>query len=117
MTLGTGDLVTVVKSYRRHYSLTLDINNSRVYWLTYEGNLIFSSDYHGKDKKKVRTRRLLYRYILDVSESSIFLMENNQFRILMLNKTEEDVFRSFTIEKSDYYKLIMFNKINHLMGK
>ena len=117
MTLGTGNIVTLVTSSRALLSLTLDINNRRVYGLNYKTNVIFSSDYHGKNTTNIRTPQPLNPYTLDVSERSIFLMANNKSRILMVNKTKEDVFRSFTIEKSYYYKLIMFNKVNHQMGK
>ena len=117
MTLGTGDMVTLVKSNRGLYSFTLDMNNRRAYWLEWKRNFIFWSDYDGKNKTRIEIRRILHGFILDVSERSIFLMQNDQTRILMLNKTEEDVFRSFMIEKSGYYKLIVFNKVNRTMGK
>ena len=117
MTLATDDLVTVATSTVFLSSLTLDINNRRAYWLKRETNVIFSSDYDGKNNKSIETRQPLNQNILDVSESSIFLMENEKSRILIVNKTKEDVFRSFTIEKPYYSKLIMFNKVNHLMGK
>ena len=119
MTLATGDLVTLVKGDEFCNSLTLDINIQRAYWLQWqnEGYVLFSTDYDGNNKTSFGIHQPLNEYILDVSERSIFLMQNDQSRILMVNKTQEDVFRSFTIEKSDYYKLIMFNKVNHLMGK
>ena len=117
MTLATDDLVTVATSTVFLSSLTLDTNNRRAYWLKWKTNAIFSSDYDGKNNKRIETRQPLNEYILDVSKSSIFLMANDKSRILMVNKTKEDVFRNFTIEKSDYYKLIMFNKVNHPMGK
>ena len=117
MTLATDDLVTVATSTVFLYSLTLDINNRRAYWLKWETNVIFSSDYDGKNKKSIETGQPLYARILDVSERSIFVMANDESRILMVNKTKEDVFRNFTIEKSKYYKLIMFKKVSHLMGK
>ena len=117
MILNTRNVITVLKIDSRLYSITLDINNQRVYWLDYGENVIFSSDYHGKNKKINETRRPLYRYTLDVSDRSIFLMDNVEARILMVNETEKDVFRNFTIENSDYYKLIVCNRANHATGK
>ena len=119
MTLATGDLVTLVKDDEFFYSLSLDIDIQRAYWFQLQNNVyvLFSTDYDGNNKTSIGIRQPLHRNILDVSDRSIFLMQNDQSRILMVNKTQEDVFRSFTIKISDYYKLIMFNKVNHLMGK
>ena len=124
MKLGTGDTITlegdVFSIY--YYRITLDLNKQRVYWLKYDDKTrlysVISSDYNGVDKKNIGTDQNLNRRILGVWDNSIFVMKRVEARILMMNETDSNVFRKITIEKSNYYDLIVFNnKCNHTTGE
>ena len=123
MKLGTGDTFTLDGgAYRiQYFSITLDLNKQRVYWLKYNGrtdlDIVISSDYDGEDKKNIGTDQKLNN-ILGVWDSSIFVMKRDEARILMMNETDSNLFRKITIKKSKYYDLIVFNnKFNHTTGK
>ena len=123
MKLGTGDTITLDGGADsiRYYSITLDVNKQRVYWLKYnsrtELDIVISSDYDGEDKKNIGTDQKLNN-ILGLWDSSIFVMKRDEARILMMNETDSNLFRKITIEKSKYYDLIVFNnKFNHTTGE
>ena len=123
--LGTGETITLEApaSNIAYFSITLDVNKQRVYWLRYnwvtELTSVISSDYDGEDRKYIATDQKLSRSILGLSDNSIiFIMENDETRILMMNETDSNLFRNITIEKSYYFDLIVFNnKFNHTTGK
>ena len=124
MKLGTGDTITLEGGvFRIWYDrITLDINKQRVYWLKYnwqtKHSSVISSDYNGVDKKNISTDQNLNRRILGVWDNSIFVMKSDEARIVMVNETYNNLFRKITIEKSDYYDLIVFNnKFNHTTGE
>ena len=123
MKLGTGDTITLEGGVFRiwYYRITLDINKQRVYWLKYNdgtGFSVISRDYNGEDKKTIGTVQKLNTGILGVWDNSIFVMKRDEARILMMNETDSNVFRKITIEKSNYYDLIVFNnKFNHTTGE
>ena len=124
MKLGTGDTITLEGGVFRiiYDRITLDINKQRVYWLKYnlqtKHSSVISSDYNGVDKKNISTDQNLNRRILGVWDNSIFVMKSDEARIVMVNETYNNLFRKITIEKSDYYDLIVFNnKFNHITGE
>ena len=124
MKLGTGDTITLEGGVFRiiYDRITLDINKQRVYWLKYnrqtKHSSVISSDYNGEDKKTIGTVQKLHGGILGVWDNSIFAMKRDEARILMMNETDSNVFRKITIEKSNYYDLIVFNnKFNHTTGE
>ena len=124
MKLGTGDTITLEEGvfsiwYDR---ITLDLNKQRVYWLKYNDGTrlssVISSDYNGVDKKTIGTDQNLNTGILGVWDNSIFVMKSDEARILMMNETDSNLFRKITIEKSNYYDLIVFNNnSNHTTGE
>ena len=122
MKIGTGDAITLDRGADRiqYYSITLDVNKQRVYWLKYNTetqlDIVISSDYDGEDKQNIGTDQKLNN-ILSVWDSSIFVKKRDEARILMMNETDSNLFRKITIEKSEYYDLIVFNnKFNHTTG-
>ena len=123
MKLGTGDTITLEGSFFRIWNgrITLDLNKQRVYWLKYNdgtGFSVISRDYNFEDKKTIGTVQKLNTRILGVWDNSIFVMKRDEARILMMNETDSNVFRKITIEKSNYYDLIVFNnKFNHTTGE
>ena len=125
MKLGTGDIITldVGGFFILHSSITLNIDKQRVYWVQIhsltELSRIISSDYDGEDRKNMsKSDQKLNRFILDVSDNSIFVMKNDEASILMMNEKDSNLFGKITIEKSNYLKLIVFNnKLNHTAGE
>ena len=124
MRLGTGDIFTLEGGewFILYGRITLDINKQRVYWIKYderaEQSSIFSSDYDGKDQKSIVTDKKLNRNILRASDNSIFIIKSDEARILIMNDTGKPLSRSFMIENSEYYDLIIFNNnFNHTTGK
>ena len=119
--LGTDDIVTLDESKPggSYYSITLDINKQRMYWIEYvdgsEFSSIISSDYNGKDQKNIFIGQKLY--LLSVSNDSIFFIKNDEVRMIMITQNKTNVSRSFKIDSSDYYELIAFNNFNHATGK
>ena len=124
MKLGRGDVTTLEGGVYDigFYRITLDINKQRVYCLKYNWEIelseVISSDYEGKDKKNISSDQNLNRWTLGLSDKSIFVMKRDESRILMMNKTDNNLFRKITIENSNYYDLIVFNnKLNHTTGE
>ena len=124
MKLDTGDIITLegVLPHIFYERINLDINKQRMYWMKYNRRTVWSSlissDYDGNNRKIIVTRQQLNQYILGVSGDSIFVMKNDEARILMINETEKKPSRSFIIENSSYYDLIVFNNnFNHTSGK
>ena len=117
MKLGTGDTIIlegigVISSLR----ITLDVNKQRVYF--FENSRVISSDYDGNDKENIDTYQHMNGWIFGVWDNSILVMKRDEARILIKNETDGNLFREITIEKSDYYDLIVFNnKFNHTSGK
>ena len=124
MKLGTGNTINLDggTDYIWYYSITVEINKQRVYWLKYntitELSSVISSDYDTEDKKNISTDQNLNRMILGLRDNSIFIMKRDEVRMLMINETGSNLFRKITIEKSNYFDLIVFNnKFNHTTGE
>ena len=117
MKLGTGDTITLEGfSFTLSDRITLDVNKQRVYFSKI--SRVISSDYDGNDKKNIDTYQLLNRWILGVWDNSILVMKIDEASILIKNETDGNLFREITIEKSDYFDLIVFNnKFNRTSGK
>ena len=124
MELGTGDIITLDESPLgiEYFSITLDIDIKKVYWLRYRWKIelsrVISSDYDGKDKKEIFADQDLNKIGLGVSDNFIIVVKNDEARILNMRETGKNVFRNFTIESYEYFDLIFFNnKFNNATGK
>ena len=105
-----------------HSTITLDIKIKRVYWLNYntasKGSSVISSDYDGKVQKHIVFIETSNTNFLGASDNSIFVIKNDEARILVINETEKILSRSFAVENSDYYDIIVLNNnFNHASGK
>ena len=114
MNLATKKLINLKEIWGPWRSITLDLSKQQLYWVARGDGEIFSSDYNGNGMKNSSAQ--ISGQVLSISGSYLYTIDESERNIIVMNKTDRSESRRFTIEKSFYFKLMIFNNSDVYKG-